>query len=164
MGRHESPHLFIIMPLKLVTGDPRLSQAEALAFGHNARGRTELGDFETALMQQEPAAFASYQRRGRKTHYQPGTIWPWYQSKPFLFFLVIRQSSVGATRLRYVQSVLLTLARDYRLYNIKSLAIAPLGNDYERPEIITLIEQWLGNIDLPVIAYTDYDAGKRADE
>ena len=45
------------MPVSYVSGDPLLTCAQVLAFGHNARGRTEPGEFDTALMSRCPAAF-----------------------------------------------------------------------------------------------------------
>lgn len=151
------------MPLTFVTGDPLLTQADMLAFGHNARGRTELGKLETHLMQQYAPAFSAYTRRARQGKQKPGTWWTWVQSKPRLAFLTVRDSSVGATRLRYVQSALMMLARDQWMLNITSLAIAPLGSLYERDEINSLIEQWLSGLDLPIVAYTAYEPGVSAE-
>src|SRR5262245_26385965 len=108
------------MALTFVSGDPLLTRAEFLAFGHNARGRTETGEFDMALMQVYPAPFSTYQRRCRQEKHKAGTLWLWYDSQPGLIFLTVRESSVGATRLRYVQSVLMSLARDYPLHGIHS--------------------------------------------
>jgi len=150
--------------IQFVTGDPLLTQASCLAIGHNARGRTELGAFETAAFLRYPTPFAVYQRRCRQGKHISGTFWPWYESRPTLLFCTVRESSVGATRLRYVQSVLMALARDHTLYNIHTLALAPIGNSYERPEILPLIEMWLGKSSLSVVVYTQYQAGVIADE
>lgn len=152
------------MALTFVSGDPLLTRAHFLAFGHNARGRTETGAFDMALMQQYPAPFSTYQRRCRQDKHKAGTLWLWSEAQPGLMFLTVRESSVGATRLRYVQSVLMSLARDYPLYGIRSLAIAPLGNEFERAEIQSLFDTWFGNIALPVVAYTEYVPGVQADE
>jgi hypothetical protein len=59
---------------------------------------------------------------------------------------------------------LITIARDYPLYNITSLAIAPLGNQYERSEIENLYRTWFKNITLSVVIYTEYQAGIAANE
>lgn len=150
--------------IQFVSGDPLLTRAPFLAIGHNARGRTELGAFETAALLGYPAPFASYQRRCRQGKQTAGMFWMWYDAKPSLLFCTVRESSVGATRLRYVQSILMAIARDHALYNIRGLALAPLGNAYERPEILPLIEMWLGKIALPVMVYTEYIAGVTADE
>ncbi|MBC8172018.1 MAG: hypothetical protein H7X77_10110, partial [Anaerolineae bacterium] len=98
------------MPLTYTSGDPLHTTAQTLAFGHNARGRSELGVLATALMQQHPAAFAAYTRQCRNNRLKPGMIWVWRESKPWLMFMVVRDSAVGATRLRYVQAAVVNLA------------------------------------------------------
>lgn len=152
------------MPVQRLSGDPLLTQAQTLAFGHNARGRIELGPLETQLMQRYPAAFSSYGRRCRAQRQRSGDLWLWSENSPHLAFLTIRDSAVGATRLRYVQGIMIDLARDYKLLGISSLAIAPLGNDYERPELHSLVEQWLGLSGLPCVLYDDYVPGLAAEE
>lgn len=152
------------MPIQFVTGDPTLTQAQALAFDHNAKGRTELGVLHTHLQRQYPAAFATFTRRARAGRITPGQHWIWRESRPLLAFLVVRESSVGATRLRYVQQVALTLARDYRLENITSLAVAPLGRPEEWPEIRKVLETWFGRAKFPVLVYESYEPGVQAAE
>lgn len=152
------------MPVNYVQGDPLLTQATHLAIGHNAKGRSELGAFETDAMRRYPVAFSAYTRKARRGQIKVGEIFLWTESQPTLIFLTVRASSVGATRLRYVQNVLMTLARDYRLYNIESLAIAPLGNPVERPEIRTLYPYWLAQSALPVAVYDEYLPDVQADE
>lgn len=152
------------MPVTFVSGDPFLTVAGALAFGHNAKGRTEMDSLANRLLQTYPAAVSAYTRAARRGRCKGGTIYHWAQSVPRLLFLTIRDSSVGATRLRHVQSVLLLLARDYALYNLTSVAIAPLGTAYERAEILLLCENWLQQSRLQTIVYTEYEAGIRADE
>lgn len=152
------------MPLYHVTGDPMLTQAQALAFGHNAKGRTEMGDLEMRLMRKYPAAFSTYTRKAKRGKHPVGTFYKWEDAQPQLLFLAVRASSVGATRLRYIQSILISIARDYKLYNLQSLAIAPLGNSYEYAEISPLYDMWLRNLTLPIAVYDAYHPDVRADE
>lgn len=133
------------MPLLYTDTDFLQSPAQVLAFGHNARGKPELGDLETRLFHAFPSAFASCQRQARRGMLRGGSIWWWDMTDRRLAFCIIRDSSVGATRLRYVQNVLLTLVREYSLLNIHSVAIAPLGSPQERPEIEKLLASWLQN-------------------
>ncbi|MCU0512512.1 MAG: hypothetical protein MUE40_08060 [Anaerolineae bacterium] len=151
------------MPLTYLQGDPLHTPAHFLAFGHNARGRTETDPLLMRLMQQYPAPFATYQRRCAAGKHRPGTLWLWSDSQPGLIFLTVRETSTGATRLRYVQSVLLTLARDYALYGLHSLALCPLGNPFEQAEIQRLIEVWLSPAALPVWVYTPAGPGAAAE-
>jgi hypothetical protein len=152
------------MPVHYVTGDPLLTQAQVLAFGHNRAGRSELGDLETLLLNRYPAAFSMYRKTCRKDRIQTGTTWLWRDTSPFLGFMVIRETPFGATRLRYVQSVMMSLARDFRLDGLQSLAITPLGDALEWPEIKLIIDSWLGNSPLPVIVYETYQPGVKAAE
>ncbi|HRF98515.1 MAG TPA: hypothetical protein PLZ51_25080 [Aggregatilineales bacterium] len=141
------------MPVQFVIGDPLATTAQVLAFGHNARGRTELGVFETRLMQTHPPAFAMYQKQCRAGQIKAGDLWLWRENTPQLMFMAVRDSSVGATRLRYVQANAIRIAREYPLLGIKSLAIAPLGNPYEWAEIRQILAMWLDKTKLDVTIY-----------
>jgi len=152
------------MSLLYVSGDPLLTHAQFLAFGHNARGRTELGIFETELLNRYPAPFAAFRRQCKRGRIETGTFWLWRESTPNLAFLVIRESSVGATRIRFVQSAMLGLARDYGLERIQSIAIAPLGSEQEWTEILRLLDSWLNSLPIPIIVYQTYLPGIQAAE
>jgi len=147
------------MPISYVSGDPLLTRAQSLAFGHNAKGRTEMGALETLLLNRYPAAFATYGKNCRSGRIKAGALWTWRESRPNLTFLVIRETAVGATRLRFVESAIMTLARDYRQYNLTSLAIAPLANPLEWKAIRPVIDYWLRVCPLPVTVYEGYVPG-----
>ena len=74
------------------------------------------------------------------------------RTRPTLAFLVVRETPVGATRLRYVESVVMALARDYKIDNLRSLALAPLGADHEAEGIREVLDRWLAKSALPVLA------------
>lgn len=141
------------MPLEFVTGDPLQSACDALAIGYNAKGRTELDAFTMRVMREFPVPFSAYLRRCRQEKQKGGDMFIWAETKPKILILSVRDSSVGATRLRHVQKCLMELSRDYALIGIKSLAIAPIGNKLEASEIKPLYEQWFGNCKLPVMVY-----------
>jgi hypothetical protein len=147
------------MPITYVSGDPLLTHAQTLAFGHNAKGRSELGALETVLLNYYPAAFATYGKNCRSKRIKPGTLWTWRESLPNLAFLVVRETSVGATRPRFVEAAIMTLARDYRLYNLTSVAIAPLANNLEWMALKPVIDYWLRSSPLPVTVYERYVPG-----
>jgi hypothetical protein len=152
------------MPLTFVSGDPLLTNAHVLIFGHNAAGRTETGALEMTLHNRYPAAFASYGKECRAVRIKTGTLWLWRETKPVLGFAVVRESSVGATRLRYVESVVMALARDFKQDNIRSVALAVLGSPLEYPMVKEIIVRWLGNSTLPVIVYEQYIPDVRIEE
>ncbi len=151
------------MPLTYVSGDPLLTHQQILAFGSNAAGRTETTPLATALLLRYPTAFASYGKQCRQGRIKPGMTWLWYETKPALAFMVVRETPVGATRLRHVEAVLMALARDYRVDNIRSLALAPLGADFEAAAIREVIDRWLAKSSLPVVAYSAYQPGLAAE-
>lgn len=151
------------MPLTFVTGDPLLTNAQMLAFGHNAQGRTQTGPLETMLHTRYPAAFASYSKQCRSGRIETGMMWTWRESQPALGFMVVRASSVGATRLRYVENIALSLARDYRRDNIRSIALVRLGGKLEWASIKPVLQRWLGKTELACIVYEDYVPGVQAE-
>lgn len=152
------------MPLIFVDGDPLLTQCQWLAIGHNARGRHETTPFMTEANATYPAPFGMYARQARKGKQQTGQWWSWSESQPRLLFLTVRDSNVGATRLRYVQHILIQIARDYTLYNWQSIAIAPLGNEYEQHDILQLMHQWLSRVTIPIVMYRSYIPNQFAEE
>jgi len=151
------------MPITYVSGDPLLTYAQILAFGHNAKGRTESGIFETHLLYQYPAAFATFGKSCRSEKIKTGSLWMWRESQPGLGFMVVRESSVGATRLRYVEAIVLGLARDFQREGIRSIAIAPLGDSLEWPTFKPVLDYWLGHSALSCVVYEKYLPGIAAE-
>ncbi len=151
------------MPVYYVEGDPLLTKAQVLAVGHNARGRTEVDPLHTALQAKYPAAFATYARRCANAKIKTGTLWMWHDSRPQLGFMVVRESNVSATRLRYLEAVALTLARDHALEGIKSVAMVAPGSALEWTALKEVIQRWLAPSSLPVIVYEKYVAGVMAE-
>jgi hypothetical protein len=147
------------MAINTISGDPLLTHAQTLVFGHNAKGRTEVGALEMRLLNLYPAAFATYGKQCRSGRVKPGSLWIWRESQPYLGFMVSRASSVGATRTRYIEAAIMTLARDYRLYGLTSLAIAPLGGQDEWVVLKPLLAYWLRACPLPITVYEYYEPG-----
>src|SRR5215468_4695299 len=141
------------MPIEVVTGDPLTTQAQTLAFGFNAKGRVEISGFETRLYDAYPSAFASFRKQCNSGRIKPGMLWMWREVQQNLLFLVVRESSVGMTRIRYVENALMTIARDYPLYGLTSLAIAPLGSKDEWVLLRPVVDYWLKTCPLPVMVY-----------
>jgi hypothetical protein len=152
------------MPVTFVSGDPLLTRAQVLAFGYNASGRTETGLLEMALLNRYPAAFASYGKYCRAGRIKTGTLWLWRETKPTLGFMILRETAVGATRLRYVEAVAMTLARDYKLDNMGSVAIALPGSPLEAPSLKEILVHWLEKSSLPVVIYEHYLPNVQAEE
>jgi len=152
------------MTIQLVSGDPLLTSAEVMAFGHNRRGKLEVRPLQSELMRDFPAAFSSYRRQCKREKIKSGDYWIWREPTPALMFMVVRETPYGATRLRYVQHIAMSLARDYWRENLTSIAIARLGDPTEWDEIKLLLNMWLEKSSLHVIVYDEILPGVRADE
>ena len=151
------------MPLTYVSGDPFLSPAQTLAFGYNARARSETTPLLMELQQRYPAAFSSYRKQYNQERITTGDLWLWRESIPRLAFMVVRATSVGATRPRFVDKAALRIARDYQLEGITSLAIAGLGRDHELPSIREALELMLAKSSLSIVVYEAYMPGVAAE-
>ncbi|MEZ4669826.1 MAG: hypothetical protein R3E39_18120 [Anaerolineae bacterium] len=141
------------MALTYMHGDPLLTTAQTLAFGFNARGRVEVNERETLLYDRFPTAFATYRKQCNSGRIKPGMMWLWSESQPKLLFMVVRETQVGITRLRFVEQAIMTLARDYPLYGISDLALMSLGSPLEWQTLRPVIDYWLGMSNLPVTVY-----------
>ncbi len=139
------------MAIEYISGDPLQTTAHVLYFGMNVQGRIESGKFETALHTRFPAAFSGFSRQCQAQKIKPGMVWYWRDAQPALGFMVIRESPFGATRLRYVDAVLLSLARDHQRQGVTSAAIVLPRS--EPDEIKQMIGRWLGKLALPVTVY-----------
>jgi hypothetical protein len=151
------------MPVQYVDGDPLLTKAQTLAVGHNAKGRTQLGALETRLLDLHPAAFATYGKLCRGGKIKPGMFWMWRESQPNLMLMAVRESAVGATRLRFVESIMMTIARDYGLHGLTSIAIAPLSGAEEWDSLKPAVDYWLRLCPLEVTVYERYIPGLAAE-
>jgi hypothetical protein len=141
------------MPIHFESGNPLQHPTQTLAFAWNAQGRMESHPLALQLYDRFPAAFASFTKQCRAGKIKAGMCWLWQESQPRLLFMVLRESPVGATRLRYVDAALLLIARDYRLYGLESMTFAPLGTQSEWADIQPLMKRWLQPCPLPCVAY-----------
>ncbi len=145
-----------LMPVTYVTGDPFLTKQQTLAFGYNVRARTENTPLAMAFQQRYPAVFATYRKRANSGRLRAGDLWVWRDSSPRLAVMVVRESAVGATRPRYVDSAVLRLTQDYQREGITSLAIAPLGRESEVSSIRAALDLLLPGCPLDVLVYEHY--------
>lgn len=141
------------MPITMMSGDLLSTAAQTLAFGFNAQGRIEVGALETRLYDAYPAAFAGFRKQCNSGRIKPGMLWMWREAQQNLLFMVVRESSVGMTRMRFVENAVMTIARDYPLYGLSSIALAPLGGKEEWAMLRPVVEYWLHTCPLPIAIY-----------
>lgn len=151
------------MPLTYISGDPLLTKQQTLAIGYNARARTETTPLAMELRQRYPTAFVGCHKQIQRGRLSIGGVWLWRESVPLLAFMIVRESSVGATRPRHVDAASLRIVRDYQLEGISSLAIAPLGREEEAASIREALDLLLPQSALPVIVYEHYLPGVAAE-
>ncbi|MEO0560770.1 MAG: hypothetical protein AAF125_01555 [Chloroflexota bacterium] len=144
------------MPLTFTTGDPFTAPQQTIGFGINAAGRTETSPIGAELALRYPAMLATYRKAAKRGRLQPGALWLWTESTPRVLLLIVRETSVGATRPRFVDAAALKIARDHALYGIESLALAPLGRQDETDTINEALGLLLHPSPLEVVAYTAY--------
>jgi len=152
------------MPILTVTGDPLLTRCQVLAFGYNTRGQSESRDEQIRLYQTFPAMFSVFKRQARKGKVKSGDIWRWNETTPNFHLWLIRESPFGATRIRYVQSIVINFVRDYQRYDIHSLALIRPGNIIEYEEFKPILYQWLDPLPIPIVIYETMAIGIQADE
>lgn len=153
------------MTILTVSGDPTLTRAQILAFGWNVLGRSETNPLAMTLQDRYPAAFASFGKRARNGSIKTGTLWTWRETAPALGFMVVRESPYGTTRLRYVEAIAMTLARDYKREGIQTIALVlPETAAYDAVSFRSALDHWLKAVSLSVIVYEKYLPDVRADE
>lgn len=151
------------MPLTFVSGDPLLTRSQVLAFGGNAQGQAETGALETLLHNRYPTALAAYRKNCRAGKVRTGTLWLFRETQPALGVMVVRESAGGTTRLRFLEAVVMTLARDYQRDGLTSLAMVAPGGREDWPTLKPVVEYWLHKCALPVTVYEDYLPGVAAE-
>jgi hypothetical protein len=147
------------LPVKFVTGDILLSRAQVVAIGSNAQGRNETSLLSSELAYRYPAAFSAFRKHAQTARLGAGDYWIWREAMPWIAFMVVRQTSVGATRARYVDEVVQKLARDWQREGIRTLALSRLGEPLEWPALKAVLAYWLDISELPVVVYEEHVSG-----
>lgn len=151
------------MSIRFVQGDIFLTQAQAIAVGVSANGRLGVTPFHTVLHDRYPVFISDCNKRGRASALAPGAVWVWREAQPWLVGLVIQDTPQGAARLRYVETAMLNLYKDWEHERLRSLAMMRFGDDGEWPAVRAILEDYLGRITLPVIVYDQYQPGVAAE-
>jgi hypothetical protein len=150
------------MAISFVQGDIFLAEVQAIAIGLNAAGRLDVTSLNTALHDRYPVFVSEYRKRGRANSLPPGTCWVWRDSQPWIVGLVVREAPQGATRPRYVETAMLNLFKNWQREGLHSLALMQLADQAEWPPLRVIVEQYLGEIDLPVMVYENHRPGAAA--
>lgn len=152
------------MSIPTVNGDIFHTRAQTVALAIDASGRLGTTPLYTALHDRYPVFVSEYHKRGRANLLVPGSMWIWREGTPWIVGLVVRETPQGATRLRYVESAMLNLLKNWQYEGITSLALMRLGDDQEWPHARQIVESYLAKMGLPATIYEAFKAGIRAEE
>ncbi len=155
-----------------VVGDILLTKAQAIAHGVAPGDHFEHG-LALALREKWPVMVKDFRHYAHQCHPKPGELWEWGGVGGVRVFNLLTQGEHGgggkpgpATEAT-VNHCLKRLRHELEKGEIKSLALPRLatgvgGLPWEK--VKPLIEQYLGDLPIPVYVYTTYHKGQQATE
>ena len=152
------------MSINIVKGDIRLTAAQTICLGMNARGQVEVTPLETSLRDTYPVFYSEFRRMGRGGLLREGQLWIFRDSTPWFAAMIIKDSGSSPPRLRHLEQALVNLRRDWQREQLRTLAIAPIGDELEWQSIRMLIRDYLNPLPIPVLLYEAHIPGQAADE
>ena len=159
--------------MKEVTGDILLSKAQAIAHGVAPHDDFKQG-LALSLREQWPGMYKDFRHYCQTYNPKPGTVWSWKgPGSPIIINLFTQEpaddhhSRPGKATISYLNHALQALKKELRSQQVTSLALPRLatgvgGLTWE--EVKPLIEQTLGDADLPVYVYTVFKRSVAAAE
>ena len=150
------------MPIKYVSGDLFLTEAQTLAHGCNCRGRMGAGvarEFKARF----PGMFKEYRRRCHSGEFQTGGYYLEKKTTPWVLNLAT-QADLGGATLEYVSACFAAVAANFEEEGITSLAMPRIAAGLGHLEWDDVIEEHLGVLPIPVIVYEKFISGVAADE
>lgn len=150
-----------------VTGDILLTKAEAIAHGIAPNDHFDQG-LALALREKWPIMAKDYRHYANRCHPKAGEIWAWGGFNARIYCLLTQEgdhghgSRPGKASISNVNHCLKRLHHELEQSGIKSIALPRLatgvgGLDWS--EVRPLIQNHLGELNIPVIVYTKYEAG-----
>lgn len=164
--------------IKEVTGDILLSKADLLAHGISAHDHFESG-LALALRERWPALVKDYRHDTHSRGISTGEMWAWVgvqeNGGARRIANLITQNTFGQgptakadkASIENVRAALQSLAKFIGQEGITSVALPRLATGVgglEWEDVKPLITQYLGDLNIPVIVYTNYQKGVAADE
>lgn len=156
-----------------VEGDILLSSASAIVLGGGINDPMDKG-LALALHNRYPEMCKDFNRWCHQHNTTPGEAWLWTGSNNIKIINLIIQDTIdshdyhfGKATLNNLTHALDALVKIILHKRITSIALPKLGTgsgDLDWDDIWPLIENSLGNIDVPVYVYTRYHPGQKAEE
>ncbi len=156
-----------------VKGDILLSSAHAIAHGVAANDPMRQG-LAKALHENYPAMHKDFHHYCNARHPKPGDAWLWGGAGNVRIINLITQeggyehgSKPGKASVKSVNDCLKSLAKLVTKEKLNSLALPKLATGVgglSWSDVEPLIQQRLGDLDIPVYVYVEYHAGQKAEE
>ncbi len=159
--------------LQEVSGDILLSGAEAIVHGVAANDPMDQG-LAQALHKDYPAMHKDYHHWCHTEQRKPGDAWIWAAADGKRIINLITQEGgygqgarPGRATTKSVNSCLRALKKLVKKEKLASIALPKLATGVgglDWAAVKPLIENQLGDLDIPVYLYADYKPGKKASE
>jgi len=158
--------------IQYVSGDILLTKAQAIAHGVAPKDPMNQG-LALALHQKYPAMHKDFHHWCNQHHSKPGEAWLWGGAGGVRIINLLTQepaqnhSHPGRASIKHVRDSLRALAKVARNESLTSIAIPRLATGVgglQWSEVEPVINEELGNLDIPVYVYTEYHAGASAKE
>lgn len=159
--------------IKEVEGDILLTTAEATVHGVSPDDDFKNG-LALSIRQRWPALYKDFRHFCHTKHPKPGELWSWAGADKARFIQLLTQEGPighgdhpGPAKTKYVNHALKQLRKEIEKEKISSIALTKLAcgvGGLAWDEVKPLIEQHLGDLDIPVYLYTNYSKGIQAQE
>ena len=156
-----------------VSGDILLSGAQAIAHGVAPKDPMNQG-LALSLHEKYPAMHKDYHHWCNQHHPDPGAAWMWGGADGVRIVNLLTQEGgyghgarPGKATLKHVSDALRALAKMAASESFTSIAVPRLatgvgGLDWD--EVWPVVQDRLGDLDIPVYVYTEFHAGQPASE
>ena len=156
-----------------VAGDILHSKAEVLAHGVAANDPMNQG-LALSLHKKHPEMHKHFHRWCNQEHPKPGEAWMWNAGNNLRIVNLLTQeggyghgSHPGKATLKNVNSALRVLAKMVSSEGFRSLALPRLATGVGGlgwDQVWPVIQERLGDLDIPIFVYSEFHAGQRAEE
>jgi O-acetyl-ADP-ribose deacetylase (regulator of RNase III) len=156
-----------------VSGDILLTQAQMIAHGIAPNDPMNQG-LALSLHEQYPSMHKDFHHWCHQSHPKPGSAWMWGSSDGQRVVNLITQEGgyehgarPGKATLKYIRDSLKELIKIIKKEAIISIALPKLATGVgglEWDDVLPIIEEKLGGLDIPIYLYTDFHVGRQAEE
>ena len=156
-----------------VSGDILLSKCQVIAHGVAANDPMNQG-LALSLHEKNPSMHKDFHHWCNQNHPTAGSAWMWAGAEGIRIVNLLTQeggyghgSRPGKATLKYVRASLKMLAKMIKKESFTSVALPKLATGVgalEWSDVWPIIEEKLGDQDIPIYVYTEYHAGQQAKE